>query len=92
MVALREDFAVSNGSACTSSHYVPSHVLLAMGIDEGQIESAVRISWGPGIEEIPSGRFVRAVLNSKPSRPIPLGIAALASFLEFVFQLLFIGR
>ncbi len=61
MVELRDVVAISNGSACTSSQYAPSHVLLAMGMDEALIESAVRISWGPGIEEIPSGRFVRAI-------------------------------
>jgi cysteine desulfurase len=61
MVELRDTVAVSNGSACTSSEYAPSHVLLAMEIDEATIESAIRISWGPGIEVIPSGCFVEAV-------------------------------
>ena len=36
---------VSNGSACTSASYDPSHVLKAMGIDEEQIEGALRLSW-----------------------------------------------
>lgn len=41
-----EKFAVSNGSACTSSSYQPSHVLLEMGLSEEATESAVRLSWG----------------------------------------------
>ncbi len=39
-------FAVSSGSACDSHHHRPSHVLLAMGVDETQAGSAVRISLG----------------------------------------------
>lgn len=46
MMALRESVAISNGSACTSSLYSPSHVLAAMGFDEERIASSVRISWG----------------------------------------------
>ena len=46
MMATRELIAVSNGSACTSTAYTPSHVLLAMGLDDARIESAIRISWG----------------------------------------------
>ena len=61
MLELRDVVAVSNGSACTSSQYAPSHVLLAMGIDEGLIESALRISWGPGARRIPFAEFVAAV-------------------------------
>ena len=59
MLELRDVVAVSNGSACTSSQYAPSHVLLAMGIDEGLIESALRISWGVGA--IPSSAISDAV-------------------------------
>jgi cysteine desulfurase len=61
MLALREVAAISNGSACTSSHYAPSHVLAAMGLDDMAIESAVRISWGPGIAQIPVNQFVKVV-------------------------------
>lgn len=45
MVAAANDVAMSNGSACTSSQYKLSHVLLAMGLAENEIESAVRLSW-----------------------------------------------
>ncbi|GBG56076.1 putative cysteine desulfurase IscS 1 [Sporomusaceae bacterium FL31] len=44
--ALRGDYAFSNGSACTSSNYVPSYVLTAMGLREDIINQALRISWG----------------------------------------------
>ena len=45
MVALKDMVAVSNGSACTSSSYTPSHVLLAMGRGEDEANEAVRLSW-----------------------------------------------
>src|SRR5262249_30265686 len=47
MLALRYEMAISNGSACSSGGYSPSHVLRAMGLPISQIESSVRISWGP---------------------------------------------
>lgn len=46
MVALKGLVAISNGSACTSSQYQPSHVLEAMGLNKGELEGTVRISWG----------------------------------------------
>jgi cysteine desulfurase len=61
MMATREIIAISNGSACTSTSYKPSHVLQAMGLDEKLIESAVRISWGPGVDAIPAECFVESV-------------------------------
>jgi len=45
MVSLKGIAAVSNGSACTSHNYKPSHVLEAMGLDEDEISTALRISW-----------------------------------------------
>jgi cysteine desulfurase len=45
ILALKELVAVSNGSACTSSSYEPSHVLLAMGLSPGEAECALRWSW-----------------------------------------------
>ena len=54
MLALRYEMAISNGSACSSSGYSPSHVLRAMGLSDDRIDSAVRISWGPGVEGFPS--------------------------------------
>lgn len=45
MLALKDLIAISNGSACTSQSYRPSHVLTAMGLTETDIAGAVRISW-----------------------------------------------
>jgi cysteine desulfurase len=45
MLALKDVAAVSNGSACTSSSYSPSHVLVAMGLGEHEIQGALRLSW-----------------------------------------------
>ena len=45
MVALRNLVAVSNGSACSSARYEPSHVLRAMGLSSEKLEEALRFSW-----------------------------------------------
>jgi cysteine desulfurase len=45
MVALKGIAAVSNGSACTSQSYEPSHVLRAMGLSEERASGALRLSW-----------------------------------------------
>jgi cysteine desulfurase len=50
MLASRQFCGYSNGSACNSHSYRPSHVLTAMGLNIDTIQSAVRISWG--IEDI----------------------------------------
>lgn len=47
MISTKQYCSVSNGSACTSKSYAPSYVLVAMGIPVEQIESSIRISWGP---------------------------------------------
>lgn len=65
MLALRYEMAISNGSACSSSGHVPSHVLKAMGLPPERIDAAVRISWGPGVNEIPAEALVEAVNRLK---------------------------
>ena len=45
MVALRNLVAISNGSACSSARYEPSHVLRAMGLGADDLEGAMRFSW-----------------------------------------------
>ena len=52
MLSSKQYCSVSNGSACTSKSYSPSYVLEAMGIPIEDIESSVRISWGPETDEI----------------------------------------
>lgn len=46
ILQLKDQVAISNGSACTSHSYEPSHVLTAMGLKRETIESTVRVSWG----------------------------------------------
>ena len=46
MLSTKQYCGISNGSACNSNNYNPSHVLVAMGLDNSIIESALRISWG----------------------------------------------
>ena len=45
MLALKDLVAISNGSACTSSSYTPSHVLKAMGMNDDEANACIRISW-----------------------------------------------
>lgn len=45
IVALKDLIAISNGSACTSASYTPSHVLKAMGMTDDEANACVRISW-----------------------------------------------
>ena len=57
MIASKQYCSISNGSACTSTSYDPSYVLSAMGLQNEQIESSVRISWGADekIEDVHKG-------------------------------------
>jgi cysteine desulfurase len=45
MLAVKDLIAISNGSACTSHRYEPSHVLEAMRLPEDQLRGALRVSW-----------------------------------------------
>jgi cysteine desulfurase len=45
IVALKDLVAISNGSACTSSSYTPSHVIKAMGYTDDEANEAIRLSW-----------------------------------------------
>jgi cysteine desulfurase len=45
IVALKDIAAISNGSACTSQTYEPSHVLTAAALPSEQIAGALRLSW-----------------------------------------------
>ncbi|KJS03672.1 MAG: cysteine desulfurase [Peptococcaceae bacterium BRH_c4a] len=65
MVATKEDIAISNGSACTSAEYTPSHVLSAMGLDDAIIQSSIRISWGFGINSINLNSLICFIKNNQ---------------------------
>ena len=63
MMALRDEMAISNGSACTSASYNPSHVLQAMGLNEEEAGESIRISWGDGLESLPVDALLSAIEN-----------------------------
>ncbi|MBB1452666.1 cysteine desulfurase DndA [Pseudoalteromonas sp. SG43-1] len=65
MVMLKGIAAVSNGSACTSSSYTPSHVLTAMQLDEKRISGAIRVSWGHMTESLPIAEIVEKLEQLK---------------------------
>ncbi|HEY8384220.1 MAG TPA: aminotransferase class V-fold PLP-dependent enzyme [Microvirga sp.] len=58
MVALKDYIAVSNGSACTSARYEPSHVLAAMGVPEDEINGTIRMSWTHETEIVEWGALI----------------------------------
>lgn len=65
MVMLKGIAAVSNGSACTSSSYTPSHVLTAMQLDEKRIAGAIRVSWGHMTESLPISEIIEKLEQLK---------------------------
>ncbi|PWU19849.1 MAG: cysteine desulfurase DndA [Verrucomicrobia bacterium] len=61
MLALKDVVAISNGSACTSQNYTPSHVLTAMSLGEDHIKGALRLSWCHLTEDPPWPELIKAV-------------------------------
>jgi cysteine desulfurase len=57
IVALKDLVAVSNGSACTSQSYEPSHVLTAAGLEDARVAGALRFSWGSNTTHVPSAEI-----------------------------------
>ena len=58
MLVFKGIIAVSNGSACTSNSYTPSHVLLSMGLDEDRINGSLRMSWCHLTEKLPLEQMI----------------------------------
>ena len=64
MLTTKDLISVSNGSACTSSTYEPSHVIKSMTNDDNKIRGAVRISWCHLSEEkIPINELTERLKN-----------------------------
>jgi cysteine desulfurase len=63
MLATKDLIAISNGSACTSQSYHPSHVLKAMGLDEDSIKNTVRLSWSHLTPQVDWAEVVAAVVR-----------------------------
>nr|WP_254798306.1 aminotransferase class V-fold PLP-dependent enzyme [Sphingobium sp. AS12] len=63
ILVLKDLVALSNGSACTSASYDPSHVLVAMGLSDDRIDGALRFSWCHMTEE-PNWEVVAARIRS----------------------------
>jgi len=58
-------FAVASGSACSSGKREPSHVLLAMGMQESLARSSIRVSFAPGNTMEDGKALVAALVNSR---------------------------
>lgn len=61
-VAMKAEYAFSNGSACNSSSYTPSYVLTEMGLSTKLINEAVRISWSAD-SKVDFSSLVRCIKN-----------------------------
>jgi cysteine desulfurase len=56
-----DGFAVSSGSACTSGTTEPSHVLLALGLDEETAKGSLRVTVGRGTTDEDVDAFLAAL-------------------------------
>ena len=52
---------MSNGSACTSQRYHPSHVLQAIGLSAERMQSSLRFSWCHMTPDVDWDEVVNAV-------------------------------
>lgn len=68
IVALKDIVAISNGSACTSQRYEPSHVLAAAHLPEERISGALRLSWGGSVESIPAQQIAERLRAIQAAR------------------------
>lgn len=74
--ALQPDIAVSTNAACSSGTLMPSHVLLALGLDEEAASSTLRIGFGRfntrSEVETAAERLSSAALRIRIGDPAPL--------------------
>jgi len=69
-------FAVASGSACSSGKRDPSHVLMAMGLNESLARSSIRVSFGPGNTMADGEALVAALVKSRNRLKGMAGLAA----------------
>lgn len=67
IVALKDIAAISNGSACTSSSYEPSHVLVAAELPGEQINGALRLSWSHVTGDVPWNDVAERLSRLRPT-------------------------
>jgi cysteine desulfurase len=74
MLRLKEDIAVSSGSACTSDSLAPSFVLKAMGLPDALVHSSLRFSLGrfsqAGEMDYAVGKIAKAVEELREMSPL----------------------
>ncbi|GAA3137844.1 cysteine desulfurase [Kribbella aluminosa] len=68
IVALKDVVAISNGSACTSQSYEPSHVLTTMGMPDEQTAGALRVSWSHLTPSVDWTQLVGRLDRLRPAR------------------------
>lgn len=71
MMLDRKGFAVSSGSACASGRGEPSHVLLAMGVEEALARAAVRVSFGVDNSADEVEGLLRMLSELSQGAPVP---------------------
>jgi len=62
--SISKDVAISAGSACTTQTVEPSHVLLAIGLDEKDAHESIRVGLGRFNTDEEADYFVRVVSNA----------------------------
>lgn len=67
IVALKDVAAVSNGSACTSQSYEPSHVLKAAKLPAEQISGALRFSWSHLTPDVDWEEIAKRLAGLRPA-------------------------
>ncbi len=60
---IKSQYAVSLGSACTSAHTEPSHVLLAMGLNKEEVDDCIRFSFGKKSQKEDVEKLVELILS-----------------------------
>lgn len=61
ILATKDLIAISNGAACTSAAYAPSHVLLAMGFTKEEATSCLRLSWSHLTDAVDWDEVIRRI-------------------------------